>query len=55
MKVRYRRVDGYISTAYLDDEDTTPGQALYAGADKYTEIPVTVQWDADAEEWKEVA
>lgn len=53
MKVGYRKLNGFVSTAYLDDDDIIDGQTLYAGEDKYTGAPVTVQWDDDCDEWKE--
>lgn len=52
MKVGYRKLNGYISTAYLDDDwDDRPGN-VYTGEDKYTELPVTVRWTG--EEWVEL-
>lgn len=49
MKVRYRTESGGESTAYLDDGDGD----TRAGADKYTDEPLTVRWDGT--NWAEVA
>lgn len=54
MKVGYRKLNGYKSTAYLDD-DYTEDRVVYDGEDKYTGAPLRVQWDDARDEWMEVA
>lgn len=51
MKIGYRNLSGSTSTAYLDEEDYEP-EEVAAGADKYTDEPVAVQWDGIG--WVEV-
>lgn len=55
MKINYRALLGYTSTAYLDDHnEDEPTDGPYTGTDKHTDTPITVQWDDTAEEWIEI-
>ena len=47
-KVDYRVSHGFRSTAYLDERD---GNTAW-GTDKYTGLPITVEWDGNG--WIEV-
>lgn len=52
MKVDYIMLNGYTSTAYLDERDGW----FWIGTDKHTDAPVRVYWDDDDEvrAWVEV-
>lgn len=56
MKVKYRTLGGYESTAYLDDEPVA--EDTYDGMDKYTDEDVRIKsvrcCDPDAWEWVEI-
>lgn len=52
MKVRYWDV-GRETTAYLDDDPLPDGS--YIGVNKYTDLPVRLTWNADAEQWIQVS
>lgn len=47
MKIGYTRLNGFTSTAYLDDGDGN----TRTGQDKYTDEPITVRWNGDT--WTE--
>jgi hypothetical protein len=50
-KVEYETPTGRRSTAYVSAEHDD--QTLCSGTDKYTDDPVTVEWDG--EQWRQVA
>ena len=53
MKVGYLTIEGPESTAYLDDPAIGPDHR-YAGQDKYTDEPIVVEWDDEAEVWRQI-
>jgi hypothetical protein len=52
VKVGYRKLNGFTSTAYLDEDPVSSD--TYAGEDKYTGYPVRVRWSDEHDEWREV-
>lgn len=60
MKIGYRTLDGYRSTAYLDCDAHPDGwdcghgdDGNHTGINKYTDEPVTVRWNDT--EWIEIS
>jgi hypothetical protein len=50
LKVAYRTLGGFVSTAYIDVEHEDSDQGT--GEDKYTDEPVTLRWDG--QQWREI-
>lgn len=53
MKVGYLLPNGHESTAYLDEPAIGPANR-YSGEDKYTDKPIVVEWDDEAEVWRQI-
>jgi hypothetical protein len=51
MKIRYRSLQGFDTTAYVDDEPH-PEFQTHSGTNKHTDEPVTVFWNGTY--WEEV-